>query len=87
MHTKSLSGNFKEIDYLRDLRLNGRIILRLLSKSAVRVWTEFIWLRIGHALSSMELVVVVMVIVVVMAVGIVISVSQHLLVLHVRRFL
>jgi hypothetical protein len=42
-------------DHLSDLGIGGRIILKYtLKKEDVRVWTRFIWLRIGSSVSSCE---------------------------------
>jgi hypothetical protein len=40
--------NLKGRDHSEELRINGRIILEwILGKLGGKVWTEFIWLRIG----------------------------------------
>jgi hypothetical protein len=40
--------NLKGRGYLENLHIDGRILLKLiLQKYGVRVWTGFIWLRIG----------------------------------------
>jgi hypothetical protein len=42
------SGRVKGRDHSEDLLLDGRIIITLiLRKYGGRVWTEFMWLRIG----------------------------------------
>jgi hypothetical protein len=42
------SVNLKGRDNLRDLGVDGRIILKcMLKKKGVRVWAGFIWLRTG----------------------------------------
>jgi len=41
-----LVGNLKEIDYLEDLGLDGRIKW-VIKKWSGEAWTELIWLRIG----------------------------------------
>ena len=41
-------GNVREIDHLKDSRLDGRIILRwIFRKWEGWTWTEMMWLRIG----------------------------------------
>jgi hypothetical protein len=43
-----LFGDIKARDHLEDLDVDGNIILKLiLNKYGARVWTGFIWLRIG----------------------------------------
>jgi hypothetical protein len=43
-----LAGKPEEKNYLDDLGVDGRIIREwILGKSRGRVWTGFIWLRIG----------------------------------------
>jgi hypothetical protein len=45
---KILVRNMKGIDHLEELGVDGRIILELiLGKQDGKVWTEFIWLRVG----------------------------------------
>jgi hypothetical protein len=46
-YTNLQSGNLKERDHLADLDVNERIILELISKKCMWMWTGFIWLRIG----------------------------------------
>jgi hypothetical protein len=51
MHTNIWSENVKEIDHLEKLVVDGRIILKYnLKKSAWKVWTGFVWLRIGTSI-------------------------------------
>jgi hypothetical protein len=46
--TKLYSKDLKGKDHSEDLREDGRIILKRISKrQGVRMWTGFIWLRIG----------------------------------------
>jgi hypothetical protein len=48
MHAKFWFENLKRRDYLEDLDIDGSIILkRMLEKWGGKVWTGFIWLRIG----------------------------------------
>ena len=48
MYTGFWCGNLRERDNLRDLGVDGRIILRcIFRKSDVGVWTRLSWLRIG----------------------------------------
>lgn len=48
MHTGVCCGNLKEGDYLRDVGVDGRIILRcILLRWYARAWTGFIWFRVG----------------------------------------
>jgi hypothetical protein len=48
MHTKFWSKNLKGRDYSEELDSDGKIILEwILGKYDWKVWTEFIWLRIG----------------------------------------
>jgi hypothetical protein len=43
-----LVGNLKGRDHLKDLDVHARIILKwIIQKQSVRLWTGFIWLRIG----------------------------------------
>jgi hypothetical protein len=45
---KILVGNLKGRDHSEDVGIDGRIILELiLGKQVGKVWTGFIWLRIG----------------------------------------
>jgi hypothetical protein len=47
-HTGFWWGVLKEIDYLEDLGLSGRITLKLIFKTWDReTWTELIWFGIG----------------------------------------
>ena len=47
-YTRFWWGNLRERDHLRDLGLDGRIILRwFFRKCYVEVWTGSSWLRIG----------------------------------------
>lgn len=47
MHTGFGWVNLKETDYLKDLGVGGRIILKgVLNKQAGVMWTGFIWFRI-----------------------------------------
>jgi len=47
MHTGLCWVNLKEGDHLEDLRVDGRVILKLiLKKYDGRAWTGFNWLRI-----------------------------------------
>jgi hypothetical protein len=40
--------NLRERDYLKDVGIDGRILLKwFLKKYNVRAWTGFIWLRTG----------------------------------------
>jgi hypothetical protein len=42
--------NLKGRDHLADLGVDGRIIAEwILGKQVGKVWTEFIWLRIGNS--------------------------------------
>jgi hypothetical protein len=48
MLTKFCSGNMKEIDHLRHVDVNGKIVLKSIMKKAyVSLWTEFICPRIA----------------------------------------
>jgi hypothetical protein len=48
MFTKFWSENLNGRDHLEDLAVDGKIILEwILKKQVGRVWTGFIWLRIG----------------------------------------
>jgi hypothetical protein len=48
IHTGVCWGNLKERDYLKDVGVNGRIILRcILLRWYVKAWTGFIWFRVG----------------------------------------
>jgi hypothetical protein len=48
MHIIFSSGNLKGRDYKEDLGVGGRIIREcILGKKFGKVWTGFIWLRIG----------------------------------------
>jgi len=47
MHTICCLENLKDGDHLVDLDIYGRIILRMLKKQILRLWTGFIWIRIG----------------------------------------
>jgi hypothetical protein len=48
MYTIFLLENLKGRDHSEDLGVNGRIIFEcILGKQGGKVWTEFIWLRIG----------------------------------------
>jgi hypothetical protein len=50
MHTRFYSGNLKGRDRLGDLDVHERMILKLmLEEQNVKVWTGFIWLRIGSS--------------------------------------
>jgi hypothetical protein len=45
---KFKSGNLKGIDHPEDLGVDGKIILEwVLGEEGGKVWTEFMWLRIG----------------------------------------
>jgi hypothetical protein len=47
MHTRSLLQSQKEMHHEEYLKVDGRIILKLiLEKCVTVVWTELIWLRI-----------------------------------------
>jgi hypothetical protein len=48
MHTKFWSQNLKGRDHVEDLDVDGRIILQcILGTYDGKVWTGFIWLRVG----------------------------------------
>jgi hypothetical protein len=48
MHTKLRSENLKGRDHEEDLGVDGRLILEwILEKQNWKLWTVFIWLRIG----------------------------------------
>ena len=48
MHTRFWCGNLKEGDHLKDPEVDGRIILKCISKKwDGEAWTELIWLRVG----------------------------------------
>jgi len=48
MHADSLLGNLNETCSLKDVGVNGKIILKwVLRKQDGRAWTGFIWIRIG----------------------------------------
>jgi hypothetical protein len=46
-HTKLQSENLKIRDNLRNLKVDGKIILKWIIKQGVSMWTEFIWLSGG----------------------------------------
>jgi hypothetical protein len=49
VHSFSLQ-TCKERGHLGDLNIDGRIILKwLIKKYVVRMWTDFMWLRIGSS--------------------------------------
>lgn len=51
MITKFYSAHLKGIDSFRDVRLDWKIVLKLiLKKWGVRMWSGFIWLKIGLCL-------------------------------------
>jgi hypothetical protein len=55
MHTEFQSKNLKGRDHLEDLSIDGSVILKcVLKKYGVRMWTGFIWLRIGSSADSCE---------------------------------
>ena len=50
-------GNLRDRDHLEDLRVDGRIILNLWSRSEIGAWTALMWLRIrrdGGLLQMLE---------------------------------
>jgi len=48
MPTTIQSGNLKGIDLLEDLDVDGTILLEwILEKEGGRLWSGYIWLRIG----------------------------------------
>jgi hypothetical protein len=48
MHTKFWSINLKGRDHAQDLDIDGKIIFEwILGKYGAKMWTGFIWLRIG----------------------------------------
>jgi hypothetical protein len=49
-HTGFWWENLKEIYHLEELEVDGRITLKLILKECnERMWTEFIWLRVGSS--------------------------------------
>jgi hypothetical protein len=45
---KILAAKYERIDYVKDLGVNGKIILKwILGKQGGKIWTGCIWLRIG----------------------------------------
>jgi len=50
VHTKFWLEIFKGREHLEDLGIDGKIILEwILDKFGGKVWTEFIWFRIGSS--------------------------------------
>ena len=48
MHTKLWWGNLKEIDQVKNLGVDEKLLFKcVLKKEVGREWTGFIWLRIG----------------------------------------
>jgi hypothetical protein len=48
VRTEFWSGNLRERDYLEDLGVDGRVILKLIIKKwDGEAWAGLIWLRIG----------------------------------------
>jgi hypothetical protein len=47
VHTGFWLGDLREVDYLGDPGVDGRIILKCIFKTWDRAWTGFSWLRIG----------------------------------------
>jgi hypothetical protein len=54
-HTKLQSKNQKGRDHFEYRGENGRMILiRILKEQGQRVWTEFIWIRMGSSGASVK---------------------------------
>ena len=50
---KFVSFSVRQIDHLEDLRIDGRIILKLLLKNREeRLWTGFVWMRLDFSDSN-----------------------------------
>jgi hypothetical protein len=48
MHTRFLLENLKGKDHSEDIGIDGKVILEwILGKYGRKMWTGFIWLRIG----------------------------------------
>jgi hypothetical protein len=48
IHTEFWLENLRERDHLDDLGLDGKtVLLQILEKSFGKVWTGFMWLRVG----------------------------------------
>ena len=47
MHSRFWCRNIREREYLEDVNIDGRIILKWMLKTWVGEWTGLVWLRTG----------------------------------------